>query len=76
MKKKDRSTTEKIDDCLDNHVQNLTAEKRTEMYEMLLKEPTIARYVRESKKYVVHKMNLPTNGKNTRIYWLKRGGRK
>jgi len=73
MRKRSRSTKDKIDDCLDMCIQNLTTEKRAEMFDLLMSDPKLNENVIRCRKFVVKTLNLPVNGKNTYKYWIGRG---
>ena len=73
MHKRNRSTKDKIDECLDRCIQNLTTEKRAEMFDLLMSVPKLADSVTRCKHFVIKTLNLPTSGKNTYKYWIGRG---
>ena len=73
MSKRNRSIKDKIDDCLDRCIQNLTTDKRVEMFDLLMSNLKLAGNVIRCKQFVVKTLNLPNNGKNTYKYWFSRG---
>jgi hypothetical protein len=70
--KRSRTIEEKILDCLDNKVQNLQPDLRTELFNKLQFIPE-ANNVRKSHSYVVKLLSIPEMGRHSKEYWMSRG---
>jgi len=73
MHKRNRTTEEKIEDCLDNAIGNLHPKFREEIYQVLLNNPEKSKNVSKSKQFVYTLYKFPEQGIFTKEYWLARG---
>jgi hypothetical protein len=73
MYMRNRTTEEKIEDCLDNKIKNLHPKFREELYQLLLNTPDISNNVAKSKQFVCNLYEFPEQGMFTKQYWLSRG---
>lgn len=70
--KRNRTIEEKIQECLDDKVQNLHPDLREKLFIELQTVPE-AKSVSNCKSYVSKLLSLPENGKQTKQYWTSRG---
>jgi hypothetical protein len=70
--KKDRTIKEKIQDCLDNKIQNLHPNLREKLFVELQTIPE-ASNVAKCKSHVIKILSIPEMGKRTKNYWIARG---
>jgi hypothetical protein len=70
--KRNRTIEEKIQECLDDKVQNLHPDLREKLFIELQTVPE-AKSVSNCKSYVSKLLSLPENGKQTKRYWTSRG---
>jgi very-short-patch-repair endonuclease len=70
--KRNRTIEEKLEDCLDNKIENLKPELRDKLFKELQFNP-LANNVAMCKKYVVKLLSIPEMGRHTRQYWISRG---
>ena len=73
MHKRSRTIQEKIDECLDDKIQNLHPIFRKELNQLLNANLDIAAAVTKSKNYITKKYNFKALGKHNIQYWLQRG---
>jgi hypothetical protein len=70
--KRSRTIEEKIQECLDDKVQNLHPDLRDKLF-VELQNVSISSDVAKCKSYVSKLLSLPETGKQTKQYWISRG---
>jgi len=70
--KRSRTIQEKIEECLDEKIQNLHPDLRQKLFIELQSVPEASNVVK-CKSYVSKLLSLPEMGKHTKQYWISRG---
>ena len=70
--KRSRTIQEKIEECLDDKVQNLHPYLREKLF-VELQNVSISSDVAKCKSYVSKLLSLPVTGKHNKQYWISRG---
>jgi ribosome-binding factor A len=70
--KRNRTIKEKIQECLDDKVQNLHPDLREKLF-VELQNVSISSDVAKCKSYVSKLLSLPETGRQTKQYWISRG---